>query len=931
MMRQKKLKTIVLILLVMLNIIVFSWIPIYPAQASAVLFKSIQPYCNSELLVPVIVELKPVCLIDHPFLQQSKYFQQSNEPNQSNYISHLLRQVVLSQKNWIKNLRKKPISFMSLSSCQYVGNYLFMYVKGTHLPMLAKDNSVKSIFLDHEIKMLRNTMSITTGAERIWDGSYTNKARGTGIKIGIVDSGIDANHVEFLNKIKKGIDFTNDNNYRLDGVGHGTHVAGIAAGLGSTEYGKGMAYQSDLYVYKVFSKEGKPTSDSKLLEALDNAVADRCDVVNMSLGSAGESEGRDENPYYDVMKRMAKANVMVVAAIGNSGTNGVKNPWPGSTPGIVEDVFCVGATDDRKYTNGITIADFSSVGMTADGLFKPEIAAPGVKIMSTYLKKQGGYASGSGTSMSSPSVAGLVALIKSAKPRWSIQQIKSSLMNNAAIIMNEKNNEPITFSLQGAGQARVDKAIMTEAFLNPQAFVVEQTASISKEVSIENANETDLVISSIQAEVYGLHTEDAIKITLPQEDIVLGAYQSKKIRIQFDLHRELFIRSKYEGIIWINQMHIPFVIYKESVEAHNKNVIHHPVSDLYIEKERVNKADQGDTNRIEFSFNTGKMTVHDDLVQYSNFGKIQIYLCTNEGEKISNKPLYELDRCSIGTYSFSWDYQKTIQEYSLDYGSYRLMVSLPESDSYETSDLSFSIVENPFVRIHMNAKCLTNGIELTWDSNTLAKSGYNVYKKLSSDEAYPAMPLFDFPIIENRYVVTKGLVIGESYQFICKPVGLDLKEIPSIQSEEVQIIYKPIETTMNVQFQIGEKTAWLNDKPILLDVAPEMKEYRLFVPIRALSDVIGAKVEYEESEQKITILYFIQSQNITQTIEFWIGKPTAYINGKPQLIDPYNETLSPYGVNERTMLPMRFIGIALLAKKTLWDAVKQKATFVFFR
>jgi len=193
------------------------------------------------------------------------------------------------------------------------------------------------------------------------------------------------------------------------------------------------------------------------------------------------------------------------------------------------------------------------------------------------------------------------------------------------------------------------------------------------------------------------------------------------------------------------------------------------------------------------------------------------------------------------------------------------------------------------------------------------------------------MPLSDFPIIENRYVVTKGLVIGESYQFICKPVGLDFKEIPNIQSEEIQIIYKPLETTMTVLFQIGEKTAWLNDKPILLDTAPEMKEYRLFVPIRALSDVIGSKVEYEEAEQKITIIYSIQSQNITQTVEFWIGKPTTYINGKPQLIDPYNEMLSPYAVNGRTMLPMRFIGIALLAKETLWDAVKQKATFVFFR
>ncbi len=118
---------------------------------------------------------------------------------------------------------------------------------------------------------------------------------------------------------------------------------------------------------------------------------------------------------------------------------------------------------------------------------------------------------------------------------------------------------------------------------------------------------------------------------------------------------------------------------------------------------------------------------------------------------------------------------------------------------------------------------------------------------------------------------------------------------------------------------------------VTMDQAPEITKGRTFVPMRILSDSLGAEITFNARDKKVTITYRINSLRCTQTIEIWINKPYGYINGTQKPIDPNDKTVVPYISNERTMIPMRFIGEALLAKDILWDAQQKKVTFVFLK
>lgn len=178
-----------------------------------------------------------------------------------------------------------------------------------------------------------DTAVTQTGVDYVWkELGYTGK----GVKVGIIDSGIDIDHPDFKGRVLYQKDFVGDtynadtagtnapynpvtapDNNADDCGGHGTHVAGIVGANGTI---KGVAPDVTFGAYKVFSCEGS-TADDVLLAALEQAQADKMDVVNMSLGSFGS--WRDDNhPYTQALKKAVDDGMIIVVSAGNNGDRG---------------------------------------------------------------------------------------------------------------------------------------------------------------------------------------------------------------------------------------------------------------------------------------------------------------------------------------------------------------------------------------------------------------------------------------------------------------------------------------------------------------------------------------------------------------------------------------------------------------------------------
>ncbi|MCK5636483.1 MAG: S8 family peptidase, partial [Thermoplasmatales archaeon] len=298
-------------------------------------------------------------------------------------------------------------------------------------------NYIISVNLDESVPMVE--------ADKIWNyhDINGNSLTGEGIKIAIVDTGINYNHPDLEGRYLGGYDYVNNDDDPMDDHGHGTHCASIA--LGSGEYSNykyvGVAPMASYYSYKAIGSNGKGSS-VWLLAALEQAVDDDVNIISLSLGDNNSSANPD-----DILSQAADtavdAGVIVVAAAGNGGEDG-----PINSPGCARKVICVGASD------GDDIAGFSSRGPVEWGddnyLEKPDVVAPGVNIVGA--SKNRGYVSRSGTSMATPHVAGAVALMLQANPDLNSSEIKLMLMENATDLGFDNNT-------QGQGRINVSASV----------------------------------------------------------------------------------------------------------------------------------------------------------------------------------------------------------------------------------------------------------------------------------------------------------------------------------------------------------------------------------------------------------------------------------------------------------------------------------------
>ncbi len=237
------------------------------------------------------------------------------------------------------------------------------------------------------------------------------------ISIAIIDSGIDLTHPELQSKISESVNLLDADPGALsdcpvnltarDDLGHGTHVAGIAAAASSNGAGiSGVAWQSPLLIAKALNCYGVGT-DVQIIAGIDWAIGQRAKIINLSVGGPGQSDVLDS-----AIARATASGAIVVVASGNLRTSTLW--YPASSPGAVS----VSATDSADR-----LAGFSNYGS------RIAIAAPGQDIFSTFpvdrrdWQVAKGYQYKSGTSMSAPIVAGGMALVWSAYPSYSASRI----------------------------------------------------------------------------------------------------------------------------------------------------------------------------------------------------------------------------------------------------------------------------------------------------------------------------------------------------------------------------------------------------------------------------------------------------------------------------------------------------------------------------
>ena len=248
---------------------------------------------------------------------------------------------------------------------------------------------------------------------------------GKGIGVCILDTGIYA-HIDFTGRIWAFYDFLAFKRRPYDDNGHGTHVAGLVAGDGTASMGKyrGAAPGCGIIALKVLDRYGTGSQDD-VLRALrwirEYRQQYRIRVVNISVGTTCNSK-RNHARLLKSVEQLWDEGVVVVTAAGNQG------PRPGSitAPGSSKKVITVGSSDLLEGRSAI-----SGRGPTTECVCKPDIVAPGNKIMSCVPGKPYSYGVKSGTSMSTPLVTGAIACALEKNPALTNTDIKTMLMNSA--------------------------------------------------------------------------------------------------------------------------------------------------------------------------------------------------------------------------------------------------------------------------------------------------------------------------------------------------------------------------------------------------------------------------------------------------------------------------------------------------------------------
>jgi len=377
-------------------------------------------------------------------------------------------------------------------------NGLTVLVPQGSVEQLADIVGVAEVYRSSSYRATLDRSPAAIGAPALWGPGLSTA--GQGMKIGIVDDGIDHRHAFFdpagytmppgfpkgqpafttAKVIASRVFPAPSPRPRNAGLPfdeaeseHATHVAGIAAGNNGTPAPSGgtvvrlsgVAPRAYLGNYRVLtvptaSNVGLDGNSPEIAAGIEAAVRDGMDVVNLSLGEPEIPVGRDI--VIRAIDGAAAAGVVPVVSAGNDFTSFGRGSV--SSPGAAESAITVGAT-----SVGGQVAGFSSAGPTPISLrLKPEVSAPGVGIVSSVPARRGTWEALSGTSMAAPHVAGAAAVLRQRHPTWTPGQVKSALTTTGRPARDGSRGEALT-TRQGGGVIDLVRADRPLLFASPTA------------------------------------------------------------------------------------------------------------------------------------------------------------------------------------------------------------------------------------------------------------------------------------------------------------------------------------------------------------------------------------------------------------------------------------------------------------------------------
>ncbi|MFH8441286.1 S8 family serine peptidase [Streptomyces sp. NPDC018026] len=364
---------------------------------------------------------------------------------------------------------------------------------------------VEGVWLDGRVTADMAESNAQIGTPEAWEAGLTGK----GVTVAVLDSGVDAGHPDLAGRIAQSKSFIPGEEV-ADRHGHGTHVTSTVGGSGAASDGKekGVAPGATLAVGKVLDDEGFG-SESEIIAGMEWAARDvDADIVSMSLGSTEPSDGTD--PMAEAVNSLSReTGALFVIAAGNTGA-----PSSIGSPGAADAALTVGAVDSADQA-----AWFTSAGPRyGDNALKPDLSAPGVGILaarSRLAEGSGDYTSMDGTSMATPHIAGVAALLAEEHPDWTGARLKDALMSTS------KELDAPAYQL-GAGRVSVPEAVGAgvtatgSADLGFYSWPYEANEPVTRAVTYTNSSDTDVELKlSVRGAPEGVATLADTSLTVP--------------------------------------------------------------------------------------------------------------------------------------------------------------------------------------------------------------------------------------------------------------------------------------------------------------------------------------------------------------------------------------------------------------------------------